>query len=135
VVNLVKKKKIDKESLIKEYGVVLNSLEQPINSLSGGNQQKIVIGRWTATQPKILLADDPTKGIDAKARKDVHNAFYKLTNKGSSIIVVSSDDEEIVDLAKEAEFSRVFVMYEGNIVQTLTKTEITKDNIIAASMP
>ncbi|WP_083517111.1 sugar ABC transporter ATP-binding protein [Alicyclobacillus shizuokensis] len=123
------------DAVLREQGVKFASAKQPIRTLSGGNQQKVVIGRWLVTNPKILLADDPTKGIDVQARLDVHHMLCRLIEKGSSVVFVSSDDEELVQLAHMAPSARILVMYEGKIVRVLTGLDITTENIISASVP
>jgi ABC-type sugar transport system ATPase subunit len=132
---VLKKSKVDEAQLLKDYGVVFGSTRQQITTLSGGNQQKVVIGRWTSANPLILLADDPTKGIDVQARRDIHKIFRDMTDAGSAVIMVSSDDEELVELTKQAKISRILVMYEGNVVKQLVGNDITKENIVAYSMP
>lgn len=113
----------------------MDSPKQLIQNLSGGNQQKVVMARWTSAEPKIILADDPTKGIDVNARRDVHNLLKELTYSGSAVIFVSSDDEELVELTKSVPFSKVIVMYDGQIVGTLKGSDITTENIAAYAMP
>lgn len=134
VAHQVLKKKVDEERILHEYNVVYGSMKNTIRSLSGGNQQKVVIGRWLSCSPKILLADDPTKGIDVQARKDLHEIFCALAAAGSVVLMVSSDEEELIELAHMYQKSKVIVMYEGNIVQTLIGADINKDNIAAAAM-
>jgi ribose transport system ATP-binding protein len=129
------KQRVDADLVLREQGVKFANVKQPIRTLSGGNQQKVVIGRWLVTKPKILLADDPTKGIDVQARLDVHNMLCNLIQQGSSVVFVSSDDEELVQLAHMAPSARVLVMYEGEVVRILTGSEITTENIISASVP
>jgi ABC-type sugar transport system ATPase subunit len=130
-----KKNKVNEQEILQDYGVVLHTSKQPITTLSGGNQQKVVIGRWTASQPRVLLADDPTKGIDVQARRDVHRILRNLASEGSAVVMVSSDDEELVELTKPFPSSRILVMYEGRITRTLTGSEITTENIISAANP
>lgn len=121
--------------LLGSYKVKFNSIQQPIETLSGGNQQKVVIARWTGVQPKLLMADDPTKGIDVAARQDVHEIIHNLIMNGSSVIMVSSDDEELVRLSHLIPESRILVMYNGKFVKTLRGKEVNVSNIIAASIP
>lgn len=106
-----------------------------ITSLSGGNQQKVVVGRWLCTKPRLLLADDPTKGIDVKARTDLHQVFAELAKEGNAVIMISSDDDELVSITSMVETSRVIVMYEGRISAVLEGDAINRQNISAASMP
>jgi ABC-type sugar transport system ATPase subunit len=122
-------------ALLRKYGVVFSHARQLINTLSGGNQQKVVVGRWTATAPFLFLADDPTKGIDIQARKDFRGILRELAAAGSAVIIVSSDDEELVELSKVTDDSRILVMYEGNFVASLSGADITLDNIVAAAIP
>lgn len=103
-------------------------------SLSGGNQQKVVLARWLANEPLVVLADDPTKGIDVQARRDVHKTMVEIAKKGSAVIMVSSDNDELVNLMHLAQHSRLIVMYEGQIVRTLTGNDITIENIAKASV-
>jgi len=129
------RKPLNQKELLDSYGVKFDNVKQPIRTLSGGNQQKVVIARWTGVKPKVLLADDPTKGIDVQARRDVHAIFSDLTASGSAVIIVSSDDEELVNLTKNHPNSRVLVMYGGQFVHTLRGDDITVHNIISASLP
>ena len=133
--NLVVKKPIKVATdVLNAFGVKYNGLPNlKITSLSGGNQQKVVVARWLATDPKLLLADDPTKGIDVQARYDLHRTFIDLANRGSGVLMVSSDDEELVELCSMTPHSRVIIMYEGNISKVLTGEDITVENIIAYS--
>lgn len=133
--NVLRKPRFENKQLLSEYKVKYNSIRQAIDTLSGGNQQKIVLGRWTGVQPKVLLADDPTKGVDVAAREDVHQILNNLVNNGSAVIVVSSDEEELVSLANVIENYRVQVMYNGNFVSVLKGNNISIANIISASMP
>ena len=123
------------ENVLQRYHVVMDSQEQQIQTLSGGNQQKVVMARWTMIEPMLILADDPTKGIDVNARRDVHNLLKELTEKGSAVIFVSSDDEELVELTRSVPYSRVIIMYDGRIVSTLYGNDITTENIAANSIP
>ncbi len=102
--------------------------EQLAGSLSGGNQQKIVIGRSLATEPGIVILDEPTRGIDAAARGDVYAIIEQLRDQGVSILLISSDMEEIVELA-----DRAVTMYQGRINAEFQKADINQDNLMAAA--
>ena len=135
VSDLVMKKDIkDPDSVLKGYGVKYGAVNHPIESLSGGNQQKVIIARWMHTDPKLLLADDPTKGIDVEARKDVHFLINDLTDKGAGVIFASSDDEELVAMASRISDYSVLVMSNGRFVKELKGDEISTANIISASV-
>ena len=134
VSDLVLNSKIQEvDDLLKNSGVKYSNAKDLIISLSGGNQQKVVISRWTATKPNIILADDPTKGIDIQARRDVHETMRNMLESGSSVIMISSDDEELVETSKMMPMSRVVVFYEGTIVATLYGEDISLENISATS--
>jgi len=121
------------KDVLDRFGVKYNGLpNQKITSLSGGNQQKVVVARWIATEPRLLLADDPTKGIDMQARYDLHQTLVDLVEKGSGVIMVSSDDEELVEICSMPN-ARVIILCEGRITKVLTGADITTENIIAYS--
>jgi ABC-type sugar transport system ATPase subunit len=80
------------------------------------------------------LADDPTKGIDVQSRRDIHKILCDMAEQGTAIMMVSSDDEELVELTQRAKHSKVIVMYEGNIVAELRGKDITVENIIKCSL-
>ena len=86
------------------------SQEQAVTNLSGGNQQKVMIGRWLATAPKILILDEPTRGVDVGAKAEIYEIMNNLTKQGVSIIMISSELPEIINMS-----DRVYVMYEGKL--------------------
>lgn len=100
----------------------------PAYQLSGGNQQKVLFGRWLARDPRVLIADEPTRGIDVAAKQAVHGLLASLARGGTGIIVVSSELEDVVHLAH-----RVLVFRAGTIVATLTGPEITEESVTRAS--
>ena len=100
----------------------------PISSLSGGNQQKAVIGRWLTIQPDILLMDDPTKGIDLHSKTDLYQIMRELAAEGVSIILYSSEDAELLGIA-----DRILVFNGGRIVQQLEGTQLTAFNLYQAA--
>ncbi|MDC7125710.1 MAG: sugar ABC transporter ATP-binding protein [Spirochaetales bacterium] len=101
---------------------------QEMGSLSGGNQQKVVIGRALAIKPKLLILDEPTRGIDAAARGDVYDIIQGLKAKGLAILLISSDMEEIIELS-----DRAMSMYCGRINKKFSKNEITQDSLMTAA--
>jgi ABC-type sugar transport system ATPase subunit len=126
---------VDKECTLTEYGVIMKKSSQLIRALSGGNQQKVVVARWTTAKPKFFLLDDPTKGIDVNARREVHGIIRELADNGTSVMYLSSDEEELVELTRGYKRSRVIVMYRGQIVHTLVGNEITVENIMHYEIP
>lgn len=136
VQELVKHEKLgDAREVLDSFHVRYDNPRQLITALSGGNQQKVVVGRWLCTKPTLLLADDPSKGIDVNARRDLHREFAKLAEQGSAVVMISSDDDELVNITSMVPVSKVIVMYEGRISAVLEGDEINRENISAASMP
>jgi AI-2 transport system ATP-binding protein len=113
---------------IKNFSVKCNDVDQKFVSLSGGNQQKVVLGKWLATQPKVVVLDEPTRGIDAGARNEIYRIIGELSQQGISVVVISSDFEEIVTLS-----TRVIVMYNGKTIRELCGDSINLENITYAS--
>jgi ribose transport system ATP-binding protein len=97
--------------LVEEFGVKTKSEVSSLSSLSGGNQQKVMIGRWLRRQPRLLLLDEPTQGVDVGARSDIYAIIRKAVAHGASVLLVVSDFEE---LAKASD--RVLVLREGRLV-------------------
>lgn len=108
-----------------DIGIKTKDIFQSIQTLSGGNQQKVIISRWLATNPKIFLVDELTRGVDVGAKAEIFKILRKLRTSGLSIILVSSELAEIV-----SESDRVLVMRNGSLVAELTGQEINKDKII-----
>ena len=102
------------------------SQEQIISNLSGGNQQKVMIGRWLATNPKILILDEPTRGIDVGAKSEIYKIMNDLVKKGVSIIMISSELPEIINMS-----DRVYVMGAGTIRGCINHEEISQESIMA----
>ncbi|WP_330174290.1 sugar ABC transporter ATP-binding protein [Streptomyces sp. NBC_01498] len=105
-------------------GIKTADARRPVVGLSGGNQQKVVMGRWLATDPKILILDEPTRGVDVGARADIYARIRAANESGSAVLVISSEFEELL------ECDRVLVMAEGHIVGELTSDEITVRNML-----
>ena len=116
------------EKYVKNFRTKVTGHDQLAGSLSGGNQQKIVIGRSLATDPGVVILDEPTRGIDAAARGDVYHIIHQLREQGLSILLISSDMEELEELA-----DRVVTMYQGRINAEFQKPDINQDNLTAAA--
>jgi len=110
--------------IIKEYNVVAPSLESPVRYLSGGNQQKIMVGREIIRGPKVFVVSEPTHGLDVGATRFIRNTLLKLKNMGKSILLVSTDLDEILELS-----DRIAVMYEGKIMSIGDKEEYTLERL------
>ena len=113
---------------ISDLGINLRNEEQEVKELSGGNQQKVVIAKWLAMEPNILIMDEPTRGIDIGAKSEIYNLMRKMTEQGMSIIMISSEMAEVMQVS-----DRILVMHEGSISGELTAEEVTRNNIMQAA--
>ena len=113
---------------VAELTIKTASIHAPVGRLSGGNQQKVVIGRWLRRGPRILILDEPTRGVDIGARAEIHRLIRKLAANGMAVLVISSEPDELPDLC-----DRVLVMAEGKVVTELAGDAISRAAIVAAS--
>ncbi|WP_059172311.1 sugar ABC transporter ATP-binding protein [Bacillus sp. FJAT-27445] len=113
------------EDICKKMNVKAPNYETPIESLSGGNQQKVVLAKWMVTDPDILIIDEPTRGIDVGAKHEIYKLMTTLTQQNKSIIMVSSELPELIMMC-----DRIYVMAKGEITGILTKGEFTQENIM-----
>jgi ribose transport system ATP-binding protein/inositol transport system ATP-binding protein len=113
------------DSHIKSLNIRTPHQEQLILNLSGGNQQKVVIAKWLATEPKVLIMDEPTRGVDVGAKAEIYTIMNSLAKQGISIIMISSDLPEIINMS-----DRVMVMREGKLAGILEKDEIGQEQIM-----
>lgn len=123
------KAKSDAKRVSEQLNLVMESLESPVSNLSGGNAQKVVIGKWLMRNPKLLLLDDPTKGVDVGTKAEFYHLLRELTSGGTTILYHSSDDQELLDLCP-----RIVVMQDGRIKADLIGDRLTEANLISASM-
>ena len=114
------------DALVDEYSIKPNDRKAPIGTLSGGNQQKVVVAKWLQNQPRVLLLHEPTQGVDVRARHDIWGFVRKLARSGSTVLVASSDYEELASLC-----TSVAIVAEGDVVTTLSGSEMTMDAISA----
>ncbi len=124
VINKEKEKNLF-DSMVKRLGVRTSGPTQIVKSLSGGNQQKIVIAKWLGIEPDILILDEPTRGVDVGAKKEIYSIINSLAEKGVSIIMISSELPEIIGMV-----DRVLVMQEGKLTGELKKEEMTQEKIM-----
>lgn len=115
------------DKYMKRLGIKASSADQKIRELSGGNQQKVLLARWLCKNPKFLLLDEPTRGIDIGAKGEIQKLVNELANEGLGVLMISSELEELVEGS-----SRVVVMRDGELVAELHKSEISQDAIINA---
>ena len=116
------------DKYIGDFRIKTMSHEEMAGSLSGGNQQKVVISRALSTKPKLVIMDEPTRGIDAAARGDVYSIIHHLREEGVAVLLVSSDMEEIMELC-----DRTVTVFQGHINGEFSGSEINQDNLTAAS--
>jgi len=114
---------------IQQLGIKASSENQITKNLSGGNQQKIVLAKWLERNPKILLLDEPTRGIDVNAKNEMYRLMHELAAKGMGIIMVSSELTEILAVS-----NRILVMAEGKITAEIPISEATEDNVLKAAI-
>lgn len=104
--------------------------EQPVKTLSGGNQQKVVLAKWLLTRPKVLILDEPTRGIDVGAKYEIYQLIHQLADQGAGILVISSEIEELLGLC-----DRLLVLAKGQIRAELPRAEFQQERILAAALP
>lgn len=114
---------------IKRMQIKVGSPKDAVSTLSGGNQQKVVIAKWLVTEPAIVLLNDPTRGIDVGTKQEIYRLLRQLAEEGVSVLIYSTDYEELIGCC-----DRVAVMYDGRIVKELEGEDITEHNIIANSL-
>lgn len=111
--------------MVERLKVKMESQETKVGNLSGGNQQKVVIAKWVGTSPKVLIMDEPTRGIDVGAKREIYNLMNELTERGLAIIMVSSDLPEVLGMS-----DRILVIHEGKISGELAREEATQEKIM-----
>ena len=125
---------VDQGAEIKIFDKYKDSLDirtpgwrQTVGNLSGGNQQKIVIGKWLSMHPDVLIVDEPTRGIDVGSKSEIHKLIRELAAQGYAVIVISSEMPEVLRVS-----DRIVAMYSGRIMRTFSSEEVTEDNLIQA---
>jgi len=113
------------EKVCGELGVRMASIETAVANLSGGNQQKVVLAKWLSFNPKVLIFDEPTRGVDVGAKAEIYSLMRRLADSGVAIIVISSDMEEVLGVS-----DRVAVMHEGAITGVLTRDECSEETVM-----
>ena len=116
------------DKLIEMLSVKTHSRDTLLNALSGGNQQKVILARWMSTKPKILILDEPTKGIDVGAKSEIYRLIDEFTAGGGCVIMVSSEMPEILGMS-----DRITVMHEGNLVAVFDRGEATQEKLLTAA--
>ncbi len=124
---ILNKKKEDElaREYVKKLGISVPSIESPAKNLSGGNQQKVVLAKWLAANPDVIIFDEPTRGIDVGAKAEIYKLMAGLADQGKAIIMISSEMPELMGMS-----DRMMVMHEGKIVGELQKEEFSQDRIM-----
>ena len=109
----------------RQLKIATPDVERPVVQLSGGNQQKVLLARWLLVNPKVLIADEPTRGVDVGAKAEVHALLRELARQGAAVVVISSDLLEVLAVA-----DRIVVMREGRVAGELSREEATEESIM-----
>jgi ABC-type sugar transport system ATPase subunit len=123
------KEEAEAQRFVDTLAIRTPSLLQKVMNLSGGNQQKVVVGKWLSTRPRILLVDEPTRGIDVGAKAEIHSLLRSLADEGVAILMISSELPEILGMS-----DRVLVMHEGRVRGTLPASEASEDAIMSLAV-
>lgn len=124
-----RKENLDAEEYKKKINVKATSIHQVVGSLSGGNQQKVVLAKWMMTHPDVLILDEPTRGIDVGAKYEIYCAINDMAREGKAIIVISSEMQEIIGTC-----DRAYVINEGRIAGELSRDQLSQENIMKCIM-
>jgi ribose/xylose/arabinose/galactoside ABC-type transport system permease subunit/ABC-type multidrug transport system ATPase subunit len=116
--------------VVRDMNVRASSVEQPMGTLSGGNQQKVVFGRWQSTAPKVLLLDEPTRGVDVGAKAEIHKLINDMAAKGAAILLISSELPEVMAMS-----DRVVTLSEGRVTGCFDPRKDGEETIAAAAVP
>ncbi|TDQ32164.1 sugar ABC transporter ATP-binding protein [Aureibacillus halotolerans] len=116
------------EELMQKLRVKASNMNQKLKALSGGNQQKVVLGKWLATHPKLLILDEPTRGVDIGAKKEIYQIMNELTSNGVAILMISSELPEVLGMS-----DRIIVVHEGTISAEFSKQDANQENIMHAA--
>jgi ribose transport system ATP-binding protein len=114
---------------VRALNIRCRGLGQAVRTLSGGNQQKVALGKWLATSPAVLLLDDPTRGVDVGAKHEIYELVNRWTAAGLGVVMTSSELPELLGLADD-----LIVMHRGVVTARLARSEATPERVIAAAM-
>jgi len=114
---------------VEQLNIKTTNAYKEVNSLSGGNQQKVVMSKWLATEPKLMILNEPTRGVDVGAKREIYDIVLELCKKGMSVVMISSDIAEILSMA-----DRIVVIYEGRKVAEVMGDEITQSNLMTKAI-
>ncbi len=123
-VNEAQEKNLCKER-VREYDIVTTGIEQEIQYLSGGNQQKVILAKWININPSLLILDEPTRGIDVGAKAEIYRLMRLLAKRGTAIIMISSELPEVIGMS-----DRILVIHDGKVMGELAPSEATEERIL-----
>jgi rhamnose transport system ATP-binding protein len=117
------------DSFVRRFSIKTASIHAPVSTLSGGNQQKVALARWLATEPALIILDEPTQGVDVGAKSEIHRLMGELAQRGLAIIMISSELPEVLGMS-----DRIAVMYGGRIVGVLGRAEATQEKVLELAL-
>jgi len=116
-------------AMVQQLAVKAPSIFSPVGQLSGGNQQKVALARWLLTEPRMLILDEPTQGIDVGAKAEIHRLMGELASRGMAILMISSELPEILGMS-----DRIAIMHAGSIVGVLNRADATQERVLALAL-
>lgn len=127
----MKRKSVDENAntAVKDFRIITPSIDQVVNNLSGGNQQKVLLGAWFGIKPRLLIVDEPTRGVDVGARSEIYELLRKQVKTGIAVMVISSDLPEVLGIS-----DRIYVMQDGRISGELSWEEATEDKVLTLAL-
>ncbi|MGV2291726.1 sugar ABC transporter ATP-binding protein [Trinickia sp. YCB016] len=117
------------DALVRQLAIKSDGLDGPVAALSGGNQQKVVIGKWLMTKPRIVLLNDPTRGIDVGTKQEIYQLLRRLAEQGTAVLFYSTDYDELIGCC-----DRVAIFYDGSVSRMLQGAELTEHNLVGAAL-
>ena len=125
--SFINKRKVDANArkYVKDLGIVTPSIRQYVRNLSGGNQQKVAVGKWLAADCDVYIFDEPTKGVDVGAKHDIFRLISDITKQGSSAIYASCENSELLSIA-----DRIYVLFDGKVMAELVTSQTNEDEIM-----
>ena len=127
-INFKKEREIGKK-WIKELAIKANGPETITGTLSGGNQQKVILAKWLELKPNVIILNEPTRGIDVGSKAEIYKLLNKMCKEGISVIMITSEMPELLAMA-----NRVLVMHEGRLQTTLNEEQMTENNVMIAAI-
>jgi rhamnose transport system ATP-binding protein len=117
------------EHHVEQLGIKTSSIYASLETLSGGNQQKVALARWLATEPSVLILDEPTQGVDVGSKSEIHRLMVELAERGAAIIMISSELPEILGMS-----DRIVVMHAGSVAGVLSRADATQQQILSLAL-